>query len=363
MKGNLIVWPAFDYSKKSGTVREANMKYATYIVGYAIALFGLLWVLHDINLTLALQNFHTMRWGLAILAILLDIASYGIQAWRWQLLLQPVGKLPLVRAIQAIYIGLFTNEVLPLRGGELVRVYLVARALRTKITPVFSSLVMERIFDGIWLALLIALVALFVPLPKNILEGEKWFSGVMIILALLILGILLLRPSSSRTPRKPLSWRQKGQRLTSAILHPVKEAVHALGKSHSFYWSFGVSVFMVLFQALSFYIMLRAYHLSLPFITGLATFLIIRLGTALPNAPSNIGSYQFFTVFALTFFGIDKAHATGFSIIAFVLFTLPLWALGLWALKIDKLTLATIKQEIRTVKERINNKPTYHEQK
>ena len=35
-------------------------------------------------------------------------------------------SLPLWRTVQSIYIGLFANEVLPLRVGELIRCYLLA---------------------------------------------------------------------------------------------------------------------------------------------------------------------------------------------------------------------------------------------
>jgi len=61
---------------------------------------------------------------------------------------------------------------------------------------------------------------------------------------------------------------------------------------------------------------MRAYGLGLSFWVGAAVFLILHFGTALPNAPSNVGTYQFFTVLGLTLFGIDKTTATGFSVTA-----------------------------------------------
>jgi hypothetical protein len=42
------------------------------------------------------------------------------------------------------------------------------------------------------------------------------------------------------------------------------------------------------------------------------TFACYRLG--IPNAPANVGSYQFFSVLGLTLFGVDKTVAAGFSI-------------------------------------------------
>jgi hypothetical protein len=45
-----------------------------------------------------------------------------------------------------------------------------------------------------------------------------------------------------------------------------------------------------------------------------------------------VGAYQFFTVLGLTLFGVEKTLATGFSVVAFVILTLPLLALGLTAI-------------------------------
>jgi hypothetical protein len=92
---------------------------------------------------------------------------------------------------------------------------------------------------------------------------------------------------------------------------------------------------------------MQAYHLQLPLAAGTAVYLIVRLGTALPNAPANVGSYQFFTVLGLSLFGIEKTRATGFSIVVFVLLTLPLWALGLAALWRTGITLAALRSGIR----------------
>jgi hypothetical protein len=41
--------------------------------------------------------------------------------------------------------------------------------------------------------------------------------------------------------------------------------------------------------------------------------LIVRLGTMIPNAPANVGSFQFFTFLALGSFGVEKTVAAGFS--------------------------------------------------
>ena len=110
-------------------------------------------------------NVQQLRWGSVALAVVVDVLSYVTQAVRWRLLLRPVGRLSWLDATQAIYAGLFASEVLPMRPGELVRAYAVARRLRTDVASVLPSIMVERLFDGIWLVACVGLTAMLVPLP------------------------------------------------------------------------------------------------------------------------------------------------------------------------------------------------------
>jgi hypothetical protein len=72
----------------------------------------------------------------------------------------------------------------------------------------------------------------------------------------------------------------------------------------------------------------------------------VRAGTAIPNAPANVGTYQFFTVLGLTWFGVAKTQATVFSVVVFVLLTLPLWLVGFVALRSAGYSLTHIRRDM-----------------
>ena len=75
--------------------------------------------------------------------------------------------------------------------------------------------------------------------------------------------------------------------------------------------------------------------------------MVLRLGTIVPSAPANVGTYQFFCILGLMLFGVGKTAATAISMVAFVILTLPLWALGLFAVSRCGMTLASLLGEIR----------------
>jgi uncharacterized membrane protein YbhN (UPF0104 family) len=96
-------------------------------------------------------------------------------------------------------------------------------------------------------------------------------------------------------------------------------------------------------QSMAFWFVMKAYALPLNFWVGAAVFLIVRLGTAIPNAPANVGTFQFFVVAGLVFFGLDKATAAAFSIAVFMILTIPSWLIGSIALSRTGLTLTEVR--------------------
>ncbi len=330
------------------------------LLGYVVAIVCLAWVAHDLDLGAAARSVASMRWGWVPLAVLLDVASYACQGWRWELLLRRRGGPGVLKATQAVYAGLFTNEVLPARFGEAVRAALVCRWTGAPATSVVSSMLLERFCDAIWLALGFALVAIFVPLPRGIMiAGEV--LGVVVIAALAVFVVLVVRapreeagaaapspaaagPSTTASVR-PASAAGPGARLRLTIRRLGSE-IRAVGGTRAFYAALLVSAGILLFQGISLWTLMLGYGFPLSVWAGIAVFLVVHLGTALPNAPGNVGTYQLLCVVGLQLFGIAKAPAAGFSVAAFVILTAPLWALGALALARSGTSLAAIRRDL-----------------
>jgi uncharacterized membrane protein YbhN (UPF0104 family) len=118
-------------------------------------------------------------------------------------------------------------------------------------------------------------------------------------------------------------------------------------RTKEFYLAFALSLPFLALQAITLWLIMLGYGLRLSIWVGVAVYVIVGLGTALPNTPANVGSYQFFAVLGLTLFGVDKTSATGFSLVAFTLLSLPLLIIGFLALSRSGLSLAAIREELR----------------
>jgi uncharacterized protein (TIRG00374 family) len=313
---------------------------------YLIAAAGLVWVLHDVAWARMLRHVAGLDWRWVAFGILADILSYVSQGVRWRLLLRPLGDLSVLRATQAVYAGLFVNEIAPLHLGEVARAYPVARWLSAPLVSVVPSMALERLFDGIWLVAGIGLTAVFVPLPRNLVEAGDIF-GLAVIALTALTFYLLVRKSREPRPERPDKPRSRAALWIAANLRHLESGLRMIGLTRLSAAAFLLSFLVVALQAVSFWFIMIAYGLRLSFWIGGAVFLVVRFGTVIPGAPGNLGLYQVFCVLGLALFGVDKTAAAGFSIVVFVLLSAPLWGLGILALGRTGMSLAAMRAKIK----------------
>ena len=125
--------------------------------------------------------------------------------------------------------------------------------------------------------------------------------------------------------------------------------LHSMGTAPSFYGAVFTSLLIPFCQVLGLWSMTRAYGLHLSFLAAVVVLLVINLGVSLPNAPANVGAYQFFCVLGLSVFDIEKETATGFSIFAFLALTIPFVFLGFVALLRSGLSFHSLREKLSSL--------------
>jgi len=297
-------------------------------LGYTISIGCLIWVLQGVDLKAIVQDIQSLHWGWVVLGVAADIGVYIYQAFRWNLLLKPVAKAGLWRSVQAIYVGLFANEVLPLRPGEVIRSFLQARWSEVPFSVAFSSALVERIFDGIWLIAVFVVLsgqmtAAGTPMPPVMGDLAK-ILGVVVVIFALLLGLVMFWKHHAHRACPKTKW---GQHLRVLI-----DDLHLMGQSPTFYAAAAASLPYLLLQAIPIYALMQAYDLQLGVGPALVVLVLWRLGTSIPQAPGNVGASQAAMVLALSLFGVDKTTATGVSMVTWGVITLPLLLGGFVAL-------------------------------
>ncbi len=315
-------------------------------IAYTLSMLCLLWVYHDFDWRTEVPKLGRIHGGWIALAVASDVLVYVSQAWRWNILLRPVSRLPLWKSVQAIYIGLFANEVLPLRSGELIRCYLLTVWDRVPFALVLSSALIERLIDGVWLISGFALVSLFVDLPKEI-EAAVW---ILVALVAVIGGLVVFAVLNRRFAHH-VSTRHRW----SEAVRTVIEGLHAMGRSRSFVVAVGASTVYLALQVIPIHAMLEGYGVDLPWGSAAVVLVVLRLGTIVPGAPGNVGLFHLFAYLALhRVLGVDQQTAKSISGVMFFVVTVPLLIAGAAALA---LTGSEIREVYRRAHERKHSEP------
>lgn len=120
-----------------------------YIISLSLA-GGLIWfVFKDIDLGDMLKRFAQADWSWIALSCFLLICAHISRAWRWAMLMEPLGYKPGVfNSTISVLTGYFANYIVP-RMGEVTRCGTLYRLEKVPVNLSFGTVVAERIFDVI----------------------------------------------------------------------------------------------------------------------------------------------------------------------------------------------------------------------
>jgi len=308
-------------------------RWVVMLITYALSLACLVWALYGYDFSEIKGDIRRVRWAWVALAIVFDLSVYVFHGWRWVTLLKPIEKLSLWRTVQAIYIGLFANEVLPLRPGEIIRCYLLAAWNKLPLSLTLTSMVMERVIDGIWLVGAFWISASLMNMPAPLVDFAQAMAGGVFVLTLVFLYVLFHK-KHAHSVMSSNKWGQK-------FIH-VLDMIHELGDWRTLLGSFGVTFFYWLLQALSIWALFRSYEMDLSIWAATVVLVVIRIGTIIPAAPGNLGVFNSVAKLALMLFLVEPGTASGFSIFLWAALTLPLLIGGFVAVFLTGVSLGDI---------------------
>lgn len=310
------------------------------MLGYAISAACLAWVLHGYPIGELIPNIRALDFRWVTLAVAADLGVYVAQAWRWNTLLGPISRLRLWPTVQAIYIGLFADGVLPLRPGEVLRIYLVGHWNDLRLSLVFASVAVERVIDGLLLLATFLITAGFVRrIPGNVLTAVEIGGALLIAFA-----VLLLWMARGRKPQPHVELRES---KLAAIWRHVLEGLHLMGNWRTLGYTTLLSVLFMVLQGVAMWALMKAYGLDLSFLAGLGVLTLLRIGIVVPNAPGDVGVVQVATVMAMALFDVEKNDAKTFSFIYLLATRLPVMVAGAVATALTGLNLGELHERAR----------------
>ncbi|MGD9124362.1 MAG: lysylphosphatidylglycerol synthase transmembrane domain-containing protein [Desulfarculaceae bacterium] len=322
-----------------------------YLIGIAISLAAAWFFLRAVPLEEMGQALTEMDLLYLIPATLIYILTYVIRAWRWHYLMRPVARVKLHPLFAALMVGFLGNNILPAHLGEVVRAYVLGRSQGVSKSATFATVVMERVYDGLTVLLLLVVVLVFMDLPQGPVEGSLitlqglrtagWlglilFAGLMILLqafrwqrqrTLALLGFLF----------KPVPSRFRDKLLEAA--GSFSQGL-ALAKASDLLFIGIYSLITWALLGLWAWSLFPAFGLDLNPMAGVLMEVVLALALLIPSAPAFVGTFHLAAAATLAFMGASAGVAGSYSmalwLVHFITTTLVglfyLWRQGLgWA--------------------------------
>jgi len=260
----------------------------------------------------------SIPWVLASAAS--SVLAILLRAQRWRLLLAPVAAVPLAPAFSATAIGFAATAVLPLRLGEVIRPAVLARRVGFGVSPALSSVVLERLFDMLFVVLCFLVLSRIYPLPADLRHAALVLGAVAVLGFVVLLVASRNRPRAERMLDAVVAWLPAA---AGRVLRPLAMGfLDALGALESARLVGGVVAYSTVLwaaNALPFLFGFLALGIDVPLLSAsLACIVIVAAFVFMPQAPGFLGTWQAGCVLALDLFGVPKDMAVGFSLLTWV---------------------------------------------
>jgi hypothetical protein len=321
------------------------------VVVLALALLGLF--LRNVDFGGVAREIVRAHPGWLFLSLVTMILNLVIRAWRWQFLLEPLGKASFANSFRATAVGFAARSFLPAAAGELVRPYFLSRREPLSATGAFATIVIERLLDTITVLILLAsYVFLFSGNASTdnptALAAVKWAggtAGLVSFIALIVLFVMAGNPA-----RLAAMFQRLEEIVPSAfaglIARIAEKFATGLGAIRrpgqivaTLIWSFPLWLCI----ALGIWSVTEAFRLDVPFSGSFLIIGLLTIGIAIPTPGSVGGFHEAFRLGVTLFYGAPDSAAVGAAIVLHALSVGSPFFLGVFFAAQEGLNLAGIR--------------------
>ena len=264
--------------------------------------------------------------GVSVLSSVLIVYALGI---RWRILLRPQGEAGLYDLFRLNIISQCANIIVPVRLGDVLRIYLASKRFKISGAHVTGTVVIEKALDFFVFVILWVLVP-----PLFAIKEELQGYGAAIAFSLLtLMGLILfiwrretiLKLGKRMSRILPSRFRDKFVDFFDRSLN----AFALLKDSKLLAVILLLTVVFVGGQIITNYFLFLAFGFKLSIWVALLLLLALQVGNMVPSSPGKVGVFEVVVIYTLKLFDIPETQALGYGLVLHLVAFLPKILLGL----------------------------------
>jgi uncharacterized membrane protein YbhN (UPF0104 family) len=249
-------------------------------------------------------------------ALALDVLNYALRGFRWHRVMRLAGiEHATADALALNVVGYMGNNVLPARGGEVLRIGLLGARSPASRLQIAGSVVAERALDAAALVLLFTGFALFgvAGAPTGALPG--------------LIGAGVLALGGAGLTLYTAARRRGGLEGFAARIRPLASGARVLAHPEGAPLAL-LSLVIWLLQAAAFLCIGRSLGIELDALEGTAILVASSIVALVPAAPGYAGTFDAGVGFGLAAVGVTGGAAVGFLLLARFAIFVPVTLVG-----------------------------------
>ena len=285
------------------------------ILGIVVSLIAIYFIVVQINLERFISALVGADYRYLIPCIFFLLLGLFTRAIRWRVLL--ANQLPFNRAFSIMNVAYLVNGVLPLRIGEVARIYLTTRvenpipAMQTA-----STIVVERLLDLLAVVIMMLLALTVAPVPQELQVAGAVGAGMAIGGFIVLILVARQREIAERfvawiVTKLPILDRFKVSEFVKDFIDGLMPILNFSSLSRAIFWT----ILSWVVSSCAGYILMFAFFQQGDWTATLLFIAAAAFAVALPAVPGNIGTYEASILLALVALGYEQSDtAIAFAI-------------------------------------------------
>ena len=320
-------------------------------IGIVVSALGVWLSMRDVRPAEVWEALRQANYFGFVTAALLTLIAFLVRAIRWRSLLSTPRPVGYGRLFSATMIGFMANNMLPLRLGEFVRAWALARREKLSKTTVLATVVVERVVDMLTLLSILAVALLVHPIEPGSRAWDLTRKGAVALVTLSV-GLTVFVVVLERKPELMRALIAKlaaylPERVGAKGVKALEHFVEGLGLFRDLprlLWVFLLSFVMFAIVVAGLQVSMWSLGIHLPWYAGLTMLVITAIGIMVPAAPGYIGTMNVACVAGLALFSVGKASAVPFSWFYWASQWIPVTLVGFFCLRREGLSLRGLGQ-------------------
>jgi uncharacterized protein (TIRG00374 family) len=296
-------------------------KVAFTITGWIITIILLGSLLAKLDLHAIWADLLRASWPYLIAAASLNMVVIALKTMRWKWLMKPAQSSGYASLFKATMIGLAGNNVLPARGGDWLKIYLLGKWEGANRAMLASITGLDKLFEALSILVLFGILSFHSTFPEWVQRGTLIISIVTAVS--LAICILLMQHH-----KRQIAVNSNSAGRISKLASNLGSGMLVLARKRMIVLTLGLSIIVCLLQIGTIWLCQMAFGAHLDVWVPALIFVAINLAIIVPSAPSGVGPFEVACVLAYAWIGMNAETAFSIALCYHAVQFIPVTAIG-----------------------------------